>query len=105
MQKIKDVRPKEVVQGVTGYYVHGDKHSLGYVELKKGSIVPDHKHMQEQITFMLKGTLDMVIDGKPYSLTEGTYYIIRSNVTHSAVAVTDCLVIDTFSPVREDYKT
>jgi quercetin dioxygenase-like cupin family protein len=104
MDKIKEVKPKQVVPGVTGHYVHGDLHTLGYVILEKGSIVPLHQHQQEQITFVLEGQLDMVIDGKPYSLTPGFYHIIPSNVLHSAVAVKDCVLIDTFSPVREDYK-
>ena len=104
MKKIKDVKPKVLVPGITGYYVHGDLHTFGYVEIKKGSIVPEHHHQQEQITYILEGQLNMVIGGKPYSLTAGSYFIIHSNVPHSAVAITDCLVIDTFSPVREDYK-
>ena len=104
MEKIKDVKPKEIVPGVSGFYVHGDKHTFGYVALKQGSIVPEHNHIHEQITYVLKGQLDMVIDGVSYSLKDRMYHIIHSNVLHSAVAVTDCLVIDTFSPVREEYK-
>jgi quercetin dioxygenase-like cupin family protein len=77
---------------------------MGLVELEKGSVVPMHSHIHEQITFILEGQLDMVIAGQDYSLTAGTYHIIHSNVPHSAVAITDCRVIDTFSPVREDYK-
>jgi quercetin dioxygenase-like cupin family protein len=97
MEKIIEVKPKQVVPGVTGHYVHGDLQTLGYVILEKGSIVPLHQHMQEQITLVLEGQLDMVIDGKPYSLTPGSYHIIPSNVLHSAVAVKDCVLIDTFS--------
>ena len=104
MKKIKDVKPKALVPGIAGYYAHGELHTFGYVEIKKGSIVPEHRHEHEQITFILEGQLDMVIAGDPYSLTAGSYYIIHANVPHSAVAATDCVVIDTFSPVREDYK-
>ncbi len=105
MQRIKDIKPKELVPGITGYYAHGDKHTLGLVELKAGSIVPEHHHLHEQITYILEGQLDMTIGGKSYSLTPGTYHVIPSNTPHSAVAVKDCKLIDTFSPVREDYKS
>ena len=54
---------------------------------------------------MIEGQLDMIIDGKAYSLTDGMYHVISSNVPHSAIAITDCKVIDVFGPVREDYKT
>jgi quercetin dioxygenase-like cupin family protein len=105
MDLIKNIKPKQLVVGIQGYYVHGEKHTMGLVELKKGSIVPMHSHIHEQITFILEGQLDMVIDGVNYSLTAGMYHVIPSNVLHSAVAITECKVIDTFSPVREDYKT
>jgi quercetin dioxygenase-like cupin family protein len=105
MQRITDIKPKRLVPGVTGYYAHGDKHTLGLVELKAGSAVPEHHHVHEQITYILEGQLDMTIGGKPISLTPGMYHVIPSNTPHSAIAITDCKAIDTFSPVREDYKT
>jgi unsaturated pyranuronate lyase len=101
---IKDLPPKELVPGIIGYYAHGDKLTFGYVELEKGSRVPDHEHPQEQITYIIEGQLDLVIDGKSCSLTTGMYYVIPSNCKHSAVAITECKLIDAFSPVREDYK-
>ena len=105
MDLIKSIKPKELASGITGYYAHGEKHTMGLVELMKGSIVPMHSHIHEQITFILEGQLDMNIGGVNYSLTNGMYHIIHSNVPHSAVAISDCKLIDTFSPVREDYKT
>lgn len=104
MQSIKSIPPKEIVPGITGYYAHGDKHTFGYVEIKKGSVVPEHHHIQEQITYIIEGQLNMVIGGEPCPLTTGMCHIIPSNMPHSAVAVTDCKLIDTFSPVRDDYK-
>ena len=104
MNYIKSIPSKEIVPGITGYYAHGDKHTFGYVEIKKGSVVPDHHHVHEQITYIIDGQLKLVIGGKPYSLTNGMYHIIPSNTPHSAIAVTDCKVIDTFSPTRDDYK-
>lgn len=104
MQPIKNIKPKELVPGIIGHYAHGESLTFGYVEIKKGSDLPVHHHPHEQITFIIEGQLDMVIGGKPCSLTAGMYYVIPSNVPHGAVAVTDCKVIDAFNPVREDYK-
>ena len=104
MENIKNIKPKELAPGITGYYAHGVKSTFGYVELKKGSNVPLHSHINEQITYMIEGQLDMVIGGEACSLTAGMYHVIHANVPHSAYAVTDCKVIDAFSPVREDYK-
>lgn len=105
MQKIKDIKSKELVPGITGYYAHGENMTFGYVELKKGSMVPLHQHVQEQITYIIEGQLDMLIGGKEYSLLAGTYHVIPSNTPHSATAKTDCKLIDAFSPLREDYKS
>ena len=104
MKSIKDLPPKELAPGLTGYYAHGNNMTLGLVEIKAGSNLPLHHHLHEQITYILEGQLDMTIDGKECKLTTGMYYVIPSNVLHGAVAVTDCKVIDVFNPVREDYK-
>jgi quercetin dioxygenase-like cupin family protein len=104
MQQIKDIKAKDLVPGITGYYAHGKDLTLGYVEIKAGSILPEHHHVHEQITYIIEGQLDMVIGGKPCPLKAGMYYVIHSNVPHSAVARMDCKVIDVFNPVREDYK-
>jgi unsaturated pyranuronate lyase len=104
MQSIKNIPSKEPMPGITGYYAHGDKHTFGYVELKKGTIVPEHHHVHEQITYVIEGQLDMTIDGKLCSLKPGMVQIIPSNTPHGASAVLDCKLIDTFSPTREDYK-
>jgi quercetin dioxygenase-like cupin family protein len=78
--------------------------TLGYVELDKGSIVPLHQHPHEQITYIIEGRLDMVIDGKSYTLTDGMHFVIPGQVPHSAIAITRCKVIDAFHPTREDYR-
>ncbi len=105
MDAIKNIIPKELAPGITGYYAHGEKMTFGLVELKAGSSVPLHQHVQEQITYIVEGELDMVIDEVPCLLTQGMYHIIPGNTLHGAIAKTDCKVIDVFSPVREDYKT
>ena len=105
MRHIKTILPKELDPGITGYYAHGVNHTFGYVELKAGSSVLMHQHVHEQITYILEGQIDMIIGGVDCSLTTGMYYIIHPNTPHSANAKTDCKVIDTFSPVREDYKS
>jgi quercetin dioxygenase-like cupin family protein len=105
MQKIKDIIPKEVVAGITGYYAHGDNLSLGYIVIKAGSVVPEHHHVHEQITYIVEGELDMIIGRELCPLKAGMYHIIPSNTPHSAIAKVDCVAIDVFSPAREDYKS
>ena len=104
MEPIKNIKPKELVPGITGYYAHGEQMTFGYVELKKGSSIPLHHHVHEQITYIIEGELDMIIGDTACLLTAGMYHVIPSNMQHSAIAKTDCKVIDAFGPVREEYK-
>ena len=103
MSLIKDLKAKQLAPGLLGYYAHGERMTLGLVEIEAGSQLAEHKHPHEQITYIIEGQLDMIIDGKPYSLTAGMYQVIPSNTLHSAIAKTDCKLIDVFNPVREDY--
>ncbi|HEY0041081.1 MAG TPA: cupin domain-containing protein [Flavisolibacter sp.] len=105
MQQITSITPRQLTTGIHGHYVHGEKSTFGLVVLEEGSSVPLHQHPQEQITYILEGKLQMVIDGKDCLLEPGMYYVIPSNVIHSAVALTACKLIDVFAPVREDYKS
>ena len=104
MQKIKDLLPKEVVSGIKGYYALGNNLSFGYIVIKAGAVVPEHHHVHEQITYLIEGELDMTIGGELCPLKAGMYHIIPSHTLHSAIANVDCIAIDVFSPVREDYK-
>ncbi len=101
---IDDIKTKELVTGITGRYVHSKNVTVGYVNIDKGAILPIHSHVNEQITQIISGRLEMTIDGVTTILEPNTITVIPSNAIHSAVALTDCIAIDTFYPIREDYK-
>jgi quercetin dioxygenase-like cupin family protein len=104
MDNIRNIPAKHLTEGVDGHYAHGERLTLGLVKLQPGSIVPLHSHPHEQITYILKGSLNMTIGGTEYLLKEGMYHVIPSNTLHNAVAPEYCEAIDVFNPVREDYK-
>ena len=104
MQHINQVKTKEVVPGIVGHYVHGTGQTIGYIKIKKGAILPEHHHPHEQITFILEGEFEMTIGVEKYLFTAGCVHVIPSNAPHSAVAITDCIAVDVFNPVREDYR-
>jgi len=104
MEFIRNIPVKELVPGLDGHYTHGDQLTLGLVTIKAGTSLPLHQHVHEQITYMIKGRLDMLIGDTEISLTAGTVQISPSMVMHGALAVTDCELIDVFTPVREDYR-
>ena len=103
MQHISSVKGKEIVPGLYGRFVHGETMTLSFVDIKKGSVLQEHRHPHEQITYLMEGELEMVIGGEKMLLTSGMVHVIPGNVPHSAYAHTDVKVLDAFHPVREDY--
>ena len=104
MPFIKDQQPKQLAAGLTGYYTHGERMTLGLIEISEGSNLSEHQHPHEQITYILEGELEMTIGGKTYSLSAGMCQVIPSNTPHAAIAKTKVSLIDVFNPVREDYR-
>jgi len=83
----------------------GKREMLGFIFLKKGAIVPAHRHLSEQITFVMKGALKFTIGGRDYTIRGGEVLIIPSQVIHEAVALEDTDDFDCFSPLRRDWLT
>lgn len=104
MQHLNDIKGRNIVPGLYGRFVHGDKITLSFVDIKKDAVLPEHYHPHEQVTYIVQGELEMIIGGEKMLLTPGMVHVIPGNTPHSAVALTDCFVIDAFSPVREDYR-
>ena len=82
---------------------YGSKTSLSEFRLAKGSIVPNHKHPHEQTGYMISGRMTFTIDGKNFNAEPGDSWCIPSNVEHGVEVHEDSIVIEVFSPVREDY--
>ena len=80
----------------------GEKIHQVYVRLDAGSAVPTHTHVHEQIAFCVSGNLLLTIDGTLHDLKPGQAAFIPSNVPHKADVKIDTIVIDAFSPPRED---
>ena len=105
MQKIiSEIPERELAKGIKGRYFHTNSTTIGFVDIEKGANLPAHSHFHEQITQILEGQLEMTIDGVTQVLEPGVITLIPSNLVHGAKALTDCKVVDIFSPVREDYK-
>ena len=83
--------------------ITGDKVMLARVLLKKGCVVPEHSHENEQVTYILEGALKFWIDGKEIVVHEGEVLCIPSNMPHKAEAVKDTVDLDVFFPPRQDW--
>jgi quercetin dioxygenase-like cupin family protein len=84
-------------------FVVGQDIMLARVLMKKGCIVPEHSHHNEQLTYILEGALKFWIDGREIVVHAGETLCIPSNMPHKAEAVEDTVDLDVFSPPREDW--
>ncbi len=83
--------------------VHGEKTLMGQFKIAKGSIIPNHSHPHEQTGFMVFGKLRFIVDGEVTDVETGDCWCLHGNIEHSAEALEDSVIIEVFSPVREDY--
>jgi quercetin dioxygenase-like cupin family protein len=105
-QAVPRLKPTRIWDGVLARVVNGDRLSIGFVDIEPNVEVPEHRHENEQVGFVLRGSVTMVVDGQARELRVGETYTIASQLPHSAKAGADGVsVVDVFAPVRADWKT
>jgi quercetin dioxygenase-like cupin family protein len=88
---LSDLKAKEIVPGFNGKFLHSENMTVAHWDIKAGSSIPPHQHINEMIGQEKK------------ILSAGMCGVIPGNVPHTAFAHTDCYVIDVFYPVRPEY--
>lgn len=73
------------------------------VKFEKGALGSPHSHFHTQTTYVVSGSFEFDIDGVKQVVKTGDGVYIEPNLLHSAVCLEDGMLIDTFSPVREDF--
>ncbi len=80
-----------------------DKIMMVNVKFDKGAIGVLHSHPHSQVTHIAEGQFEVTIDGETKILKKGDSFYIPSNIIHGVVCVDDGMLIDVFSPIREDF--
>jgi quercetin dioxygenase-like cupin family protein len=101
--RFDDLPTKEIIPGFQARLIHTEQQTISLVETQAGSILPAHSHVHEQVSQVLQGEFEMTVEGETRVCKKGDVVVIPSNAVHSGRALTDCLILDTFTPVREDY--
>ena len=103
-QPLSKIRPHLLREGVFARAVIGERMTLAVVDLEPNSTVPEHKHENEQLGFVLSGSVIMQIGKDRKELHAGDTYAIPSGVEHEATAGPDgATVVDVFAPLRADW--
>ena len=96
---------QRIWDGVHARVVHGEGITLGVIELDPGSVVPEHRHENEQLGICLSGSLVFRVGDESRELAAGETWSIPSNVPHEVhVGPEGAVVIDVFVPPRDDWR-
>ena len=101
-----DMPAEQLKPGLTRKLIAGERMMIAHVYFKKGEVVPQHSHDNEQLTYILSGALHFKFGAKgeqEITVRAGEVVVIPSNVPHSAVAIEDTLDVDVFCPPRQDW--
>ncbi|MBK8567005.1 MAG: cupin domain-containing protein [Saprospiraceae bacterium] len=101
---VADLPPFIISKGFTAQMFHTENMTLAYVDVEAGAELPEHSHFHEQVSNMLEGEFEFVLDGEKMLLRAGDCLVIPSNMPHSGRAITRCRILDVFQPVREDFR-
>ncbi len=102
----EDMPRERVTDALSRRLITGERMMLAQVYLDKGCIVPKHSHENEQLTYILKGSLRFWIGEvgeEELVVRAGQVLHIPSNVPHMAEALEETLDVDVFSPPRQDW--
>lgn len=95
--------PLQLAPGIRLWAPHGQNLMLSYVELDAGAVVPLHHHPHEQGGMVMTGRVRFTIGDETRECGPGDLYLIPPDVPHTVTALERCVVLDVFTPIREDY--
>lgn len=103
LHKWNQVNEERLNEAVTRQMIHGSTMTVARLRTRKGSVVPTHSHPNEQITTLEQGSMLFVTPSEKIVVRAGESVCIPPGVPHSVESLEDCVAVDVFSPVREDW--
>jgi len=102
--ELREMTPIRVWDGVTARRVHGEELTIAVVELAPDSIVPEHRHPNEQCGLVIRGQVTFRIGDEVRTFGPGGTWRILGDVPHEVCTGPDgAIVVDTFAPPRLDW--
>lgn len=100
----KDMEWEELGGGVSRKFLGYDNQIMMVsVKFDKGAIGSPHQHFHTQATYCASGKFEFEIDGVKQIVEAGDGVYIEPNLLHGVICLEEGQLIDTFSPVREDF--
>jgi quercetin dioxygenase-like cupin family protein len=101
-----DVRLEPLRGSMQRRFITTDNLMLAQVHLRCGDVVPRHRHVNEQLTYVVDGVLEFWFgdaDEQHVIVRAGEVVSIPSQLSHRAIALEDTFELDIFNPPRQDW--
>ena len=98
-----DVSAEQINPSINRKFISGDKVTVAKFELRRGGIVPLHAHENEQVSMVISGALKFRAGGQETIVRGGEIMQLPGGLPHEVEVLEDTVVIDVFSPVRQDW--
>ncbi len=83
---------------------YGGSLMMAQFSFEAGAAAAWHSHPHEQISYVVSGEIDYCVEGQePKRLTAGASFYVPPNVTHRVVAYVASVLVDTFTPMRDEF--
>ncbi len=100
----KDATLETVAEGVSRKILSFNEKIMGVqVHFETGSTGAVHTHPHTQFTYVLEGSFEFNVDGKTVPVSKGDSLVFESEVQHGVVCKEEGVLLDVFTPYREDF--
>lgn len=82
---------------------HESNLMLVKVYFDKGVVSPRHNHPHQQVSTVLSGEFEVEVDGEKQRLAAGDAFVIPGGLKHQASCLKAGILLDAFSPRRDDF--
>ncbi len=102
--KNDNVKLNDLGKGVSRKVLaHVESMMMVEVNFIKGAVGEIHSHVHEQISYIIKGSFQLDIEGKKEMIKACDTFYIKKNALHGVTALEDSTILDVFTPQREDF--
>lgn len=99
-----DVKLDDLGKGVSRKILaHVTNMMMVEVNFIKGAVGEIHSHENEQISYIVKGSFQVDMEGKKETIKAGDTFYVKPNALHGVLALEDATILDVFTPQREDF--
>ena len=99
--RARETHPEPGLTRRVGAY--NEKLFLAEHRMEKGWVGAAHSHPHDQVAYVVSGHLRVAAGGRTFEVRAGDSFVVRGGIEHQASALEPSVVIDVFTPCREDY--